>query len=137
MRYCPRCDTEYLDSVQVCSEDGATLEDKATYDARKAATASVDWLFSVLALSDGFEAEELAMGLVDEGLDASLVSNRTGTLDSLTDPGPEVFNIVVPKDEADRARALLAEWRPEFEAQRTDAANAAVTEEELGEVAHS
>jgi hypothetical protein len=136
MRYCPRCEAEYRDDVKSCTEDGAILMDAAEHAAlarKRHASEIVGRLVSVLALADGFEADELASGLADEGLDVSLVSNRTDTLATLTDPGPEIFNVVVPEAQAERARAFLAEWRPQLEASEPEAESAAEREEATGE----
>ena len=134
MRYCPTCDLEYRDDKTVCSEDGSTLLDKASYDAVVAhaggAPNSAATLVPVLTLEDRFEAQELADDLLDARFDVALVSNKAPTLGTLTTPGPEVYSLIVPEAQAAKARALLAEWRPELEASQA-AAQQAAEEEEL------
>lgn len=116
MRYCPECRAEYRDEVITCSDDGALLVDR-----KPQAEPTIARLASVLTLDDRFEAQELAQGLQEEGLEVSLVSNRGVVLGTLTAPGPETLAIVVPEADAERARALLAEWRPGYEAQQAEA----------------
>jgi hypothetical protein len=122
MRYCPQCRSEYRDDVTHCSDDGALLVASKPAEGPK-----LNQLTAVLTLADRFEAEELAEGLLDEGLDVSLVSNRGQTLGNITSPG-EIYSIVVAEQDAERARVLLVEWRSEYESQQGAAESAAEQE---------
>jgi hypothetical protein len=137
MRYCPKCDVEYRDTVKTCSDDGAHLLEAAEYAAAAARARKTvvrgARLISVSWQGDRFEAEELARGLVEEGIDAAVASNQTRSFRGAATPGPEMFSIVVPDVQAARATALLSVWRPGLEAQRPLAELEAEVEERMGE----
>ena len=81
---------------------------------------------------DSFEADLLWRALEDEGIPAIVHSARSGVVGKLASP-VEVYNILVPARELERARALLAERRAALEADPEAAARAAEEEEQAGE----
>src|SRR5438128_791065 len=103
MRYCPKCDTEYRDDVQVCSDDGTKLLSKAEYEAvvARAGNEPIDQtrLTTVLSLADRFEADELVEALREEGLNVSLVNDDTRPFPRTVPPNPVAFSIRVPEAE--------------------------------------
>jgi hypothetical protein len=139
MRYCPKCESEFQDAVTTCSDDGTPLVDQKQFQALTAGRLQVPERFhrltAVLLLTDPFEAEELAEALVGEGFNVSVVSNKSQPFGWGTSPGPELFSIVVPDTQADKARVLVAQWQSELEDKQTeqDAEQAADTQEEAGE----
>jgi len=93
--------------------------------------------FEVAATApDALEADLLSRACEDAGIPAIVRSPRSGLVGKLASP-VEVFNILVPAREVDRARALIAERREALEADPEGAGRAAeeaeAAEESSGE----
>jgi hypothetical protein len=81
---------------------------------------------------DSLEADLLGRALEDAGIPAIVHSPRSGVVGKLSTP-VEVYNILVPARDLERARSLLAERRAALEADPEAAARAAEEEEEASE----
>jgi hypothetical protein len=81
---------------------------------------------------DSLEADLLWRALEDEGIPSIVHSPRSGVVGKLASP-VEVYNILVPARDVERARTLLAERRAALESDPQGAARAAEEEEEAGE----
>jgi hypothetical protein len=81
---------------------------------------------------DSLEADLLWRALEDVGIPAIVHSPRSGVVGKLSSP-VEVYNILVPARDLERARTLLAERRAALEADPEAAARAAEDEEQAGE----
>jgi hypothetical protein len=82
--------------------------------------------------ADSFEADLLWRALEDEGIPSIVHSPRSGVVGKLASP-VEVYNILVPTRDVERARTLLAQRRAALEADPEAAARAAEEEEKAGE----
>lgn len=137
MRYCPTCDSEFSnDAPAVCPDDGATLLDREAWEAQRAREGRlprvIGRLVVVAELADRFQAQELTGALVEEGIEALLSSDKSGTMSSITTPGPTLYRIGVAQAEAERAAALIAEWRAGLESpEAEERAEAAATTESV------
>lgn len=137
MLYCPKCDSEYQDTALVtCPDDGQKLVDRATWESVRAQEyrepRRIGRLKGVAELPDRFLAQELVRALGEEGIEATLSSDKAGTLGTLTTPGPSLFRISVAEADVDRASALLAEWRPGLDSPEAEARAEAAADEESG-----
>lgn len=112
MRYCPKCDAEYQDSALLtCPDDGATLIDRAAWEALRGRPRHIGRLEPVLQLPDRFQIQELARALEQEGIETAITSDKAGTLGTLTTPGPMLFRLSVALADVPRATELVDEWR--------------------------
>jgi hypothetical protein len=80
---------------------------------------------------DSLEADLLWRALEDVGIPAIVHSARSGVVGKLSSP-VEVYDILVPARDVERARSLLAERRAALEADPEAAARAAEEEEKAG-----
>jgi putative signal transducing protein len=78
---------------------------------------------------DPFEAELLSQALEEAGIPAIVHAPRSGVVGKIDSP-VEVYNLLVPARDLERARSLLSERRAALEADPEAAARAA--EEEAG-----
>lgn len=140
MRYCPKCDSEFSnDAPDVCPDDGAALLDRQAWEAVRAKEGRlprvIGRLVVVAELADRFQAQELTGALAEEGIEALLSSDKSGTMSSITTPGPTLYRIGVAQADSERATALLTEWRAGLESADAEAqAEAAATTESAGTV---
>lgn len=137
MLYCPKCDAEYQDTALTkCPDDGQKLVDRASWETLRAREnrepRRIGRLTAVAELPDRFQAQELTRALGEEGIEATLTSDKAGTLGTLTTPGPSLFRISVAEADVERASALLAEWRPGLDSPEAEARAEAAADEESG-----
>ena len=85
-----------------------------------------------LAADDQMEAQLLVSACEDAGIPALVQSPRSGPVGTIASP-VDGFNILVPRRELERARALLTERKQALEADPDGAARAAEEEEAQGE----
>lgn len=78
-------------------------------------------------LPDPFEAELLSRALEEEGIPAIVHSPRSGVAGKIDSP-VDVYNLLVPARDLERARSLLSERRAALEADPEAAARAAEEE---------
>src|SRR5205823_10200031 len=81
---------------------------------------------------DALEADLLWRALEDAGIPVIVHSPRSGVVGKLSSP-VEVYNLLVPARDLDRARSLVAERRAALEADPEAAARAAEEEERAEE----
>jgi hypothetical protein len=81
---------------------------------------------------DQMEAQLLVTACEEAGIPAILQSSRSGLVGTIASP-VDGFNILVPRRELARAKALLEERKEALEADPGGAARAAETEEAEGE----
>lgn len=138
MRYCPSCDEEYRDDVAACADDGTPLLDREAWEAERTRQGRrpepLTHLEAIARFDSRFEAEEIAAELAKEGVEVSLVSTKPGISGPLTSALPAEWSLVVPAAQAERAAALVDEWRAELEASATDAEKAAEAAEAADEL---
>ena len=79
------------------------------------------------SVPDPFEAELLSRALEEEGIPAIVHSPHSGIAGKIDSP-VEVYNLLVPARDLERARSLLAERRAALEADPEAAARAAEEE---------
>ncbi len=85
-----------------------------------------------LAAEDQMEAQLLVSACEEAGIPALVRSPRSGPVGTIASP-VDGFNILVPRREWERARALLMERKQALEADPDGAARAAEEEEAEGE----
>lgn len=137
MRYCPQCDTEYVEGRERCVEDGALLLDRRAWEAELARQGRIPeesrHFRRVASTSDRFRAEAIARQLTEESIEAFVVSSRAPTTGMLGEPARPVYRVIVPDADEARARSLASEWEAELERTAGEAAAAAELEEAQGE----
>ena len=86
-----------------------------------------------MSADDSIEAGLLAEACEDAGIPCILQSPRSGPMGTIASP-VDSFNLLVPRTDLDRARALMAERRATLEADPEGAQRAAEEEEAAGEL---
>ena len=86
-----------------------------------------------MSADDSMEAGLLAEACEEAGIPCLLQSPRSGPVGTISSP-VESFNLMVPKKDLERARALMAEHRAALEADPEGAQRAAEEEEAAGEI---
>ncbi len=90
----------------------------------------------VMSADDSMEAGLLADACEEAGIPCILQSPRSGAVGTIASP-VESFNLLVPKQDLDRARSLLAERKAALQADPEGAQRAAEEEEAAGEALKS
>jgi hypothetical protein len=112
MKYCLLCDTEYLDHVTVCAEDGEPLVERDTYDRVRKTDDQLSGPLRVLRVLEGpFHADTVRDVLETEQIPHAIHSNVDTAYGRIFMPGKgwgEALVLAADYDRADRAvRAVM------------------------------
>lgn len=114
MRYCPRCDTEYLSNNQkTCVDDGTPLLSRRAYEAelaRQGRLPQESLHFREIGFGyDRFTADNIAEAIAKEGMESFIISGRGPSAGMLTEPYPAGWAVVVEDENVSRATAIARE----------------------------
>jgi hypothetical protein len=142
MKYCTKCGSEYVDSVERCVDcQGATLVAAAqvpgSASVSRGGGGDMDTRRFTRAgtAEDPLTAEQLATAVRGAGIPVFSRQRMGGTVDSITDGTAPWWEILVPEDSAERAMEIIERERASLHANEDEAARAAVEEELEGEEA--
>ena len=131
MRYCPNCGTEYRPGFDRCSDcDVALVDEPPSPEEMPAASDAVE-LTEVYSSGRSIDAEVVRSMLEGHGIEARLWGGGLGhwrmesALTEMTGV-PNAFNahrVMVPPDQADDARALVADVELEISHEDVDASS--------------
>lgn len=104
MKYCLLCDTEYLDHVSHCAEDGELLVDRETFERMRAGTPPLSGPLRVLRVLEGpFHAHTVRDVLEREKIPHSIQSNVDTAYSRIFLPGKGWGAALVLAQDFDRA----------------------------------
>ncbi|HLL81999.1 MAG TPA: DUF2007 domain-containing protein [Longimicrobium sp.] len=141
MKYCTKCGSEYVDSVERCVDcQGATLVAAAQVTASAGVSrgggGDMDTRRFTRAgtAEDPLSAEQLATAVRGAGIPVFSRQRMGGTVDSITGGNAPWWEILVPEDSAERAMEIIERERASLRATEDEAARAAEEEEAEGEL---
>ncbi len=104
MKYCLLCDTEYLDHVTHCADDGEPLVDQETFERLRASTEPLAGPLRVLRVLEGpFHAHTVRDVLEQEGIPHSIHSHVDTAYSRIFLPGKGWGTALVLAQDFDRA----------------------------------
>lgn len=129
MKYCPKCDTEYMDDQTTCADDGTPLLDRKAYEVELARQGRLPrnslHFYEIGGSYDRFSAETIAEAIAQEGIEAFIQSARGPTVGMITEPYPAGWSVVVPQPFSTRAEAIAKEVRETIRLSAESASRAA------------
>ncbi len=130
MKYCLLCDTEYLDHVNVCAEDGEPLVDRDTYD--QLHTEPLSGPLRVLRVLEGpFHADVVRDVLEKEHIPHAVRSRESSAFSRIYMPSKGWGMVLVLASDFDRADAAVrAVMETAFEDLAANGGSPAVGEDE-------
>lgn len=112
MKYCPHCEAEYHEGIDVCADCDAKLISQQAFDERKKEEErfreETKTLVKVFILRDRFEADVITRELEKEGIPFLVRSFRDTAYNGIYIPQKGWGEIRVPDKEKNRAREIIA-----------------------------
>jgi hypothetical protein len=113
LKYCPQCETEYLDHIETCADCTVPLIDEETFRSAEPPTdagqrGNVE-LVMLCPVGDQVEAESILAALGAEGIGGYLRSFEETVYIGHTDAHQGFGEIWVPKKRAEQARVIVEE----------------------------
>ncbi|MBI3183366.1 MAG: DUF2007 domain-containing protein [Myxococcales bacterium] len=134
MKYCTRCRSEYQDSATACSDCGGeeliAPEEMKRRGLLLPHEVDTRRLVRVATAEDPYTAEQLSAVL--EAAEISTLARARRAMES-----PPWWEILVPEEQAEKAKGLVSEEKARLEANVDEAARAAEEEEASGETSGS
>ncbi|HVE86583.1 MAG TPA: zinc ribbon domain-containing protein [Myxococcales bacterium] len=134
MKYCTECGAEYQDSAQKCSDcEQSELVSREEMRARNIPLATdrdTTKFVPAGSAEDPLTQETLVKMLEAEKIPVFPRQRSGGSVDMITGPSPEWWELLVPEDVAGRARLLIDAEKEKMKANEEEAGRAA--EEEAG-----
>ena len=123
MKYCPDCESEYMEDVEACSDCGGPLLSDSEYRAlqekrqREEETREErarEYTVSVYTAENKFEADQLEAALKTEGIDVLVKLFRDTAFDGIYVSQKGWAMIEVPERDKERAEAIIREVESTF-----------------------
>ena len=111
MKYCPHCEAEYQERIDVCADCDAQLISRQEFEKRKEEEErfheETKTLVKVFTLRDRFEADVITRELEKEGIPVLIRSFRDTAYDGIYIPQKGWGEVRVPEKEQERAVAII------------------------------
>ena len=113
MKYCPQCNAEYYDAVNVCGDCGRELIGSEEYAAlaEKRARQDADVFVKVATVGDQFEADVIRDALEKEQIPVLIRSFQDTSFDGIFIPQKGWGIVEVPENAAPQARRIIEQLR--------------------------
>lgn len=112
MKYCPRCETEYLDHAESCADCNVQLVDEATFESSREggeASSQANEMVMLCAVGDQVEADQILDVLQQEGIIGYLRTFGETVYIGHSDMHQGFGEIWVPQQLANKARFVVKE----------------------------
>jgi predicted amidophosphoribosyltransferase len=111
MKYCPHCEAEYQERIDVCADCDAQLISQQAFEKRKEEEErfheDTKTLVKVFTLRDRFEADVITRELEKEGIPVLIRSFRDTAYDGIYIPQKGWGEVRVPEKAQERAVAII------------------------------
>lgn len=122
MKYCPVCNAEYRDAVDICSDCAERLISQGEFERRRAQEEQFQrdarTLVKIYTLNNKFEADLITRELEKEGITVLIRSFRDTAYDGIYIPQKGWGEVRVPEKDKQRAEDIIRTLRNDLEAGR-------------------
>lgn len=137
MKYCTECGAEYQDAAEKCSDcpssELVSKEEMRRRGIRLATDRDTRRFTPAGTADDPLTQEALVKVLEAERIPVFARARSGGSVDMITGPSPEWWEILVPEELADRARQIIDSEKEKVKATEEEASRAAEEEATAGE----
>jgi predicted amidophosphoribosyltransferase len=127
MKYCPVCNAEYRDTIDVCSDCNERLISRGEFERRQAQDEQFQrdrkTLVKIFTLSNKFEADLITRELEKEGITVMIRNFRDTAYNGIYIPQKGWGEVRVPEKDRQRAMELIAALEDAFEAGKVSLAD--------------
>lgn len=122
MKYCPVCNAEYRDIIDICSDCNERLISQGEFERRKAQEEQFQHdtktLVKIFTLNNKFEADLITRELEKEGITVLIRNFRDTAYNGIYIPQKGWGEVRVPEKDQQRAMELIASLENDLEAGR-------------------
>lgn len=120
MKYCPVCNAEYRDAIDMCSDCNERLISQGEFERRQAQDEQFQrdtkTLVKIFTLNNKFEADLITRELEKEGITVMIRNFRDTAYNGIYIPQKGWGEVRVPEKDKQRAMALIAGLEDDLEA---------------------
>ena len=120
MKYCPVCNAEYRDAIDMCSDCNERLISQGEFERRKAQEEQFQrdtkTLVKIFTLNNKFEADLITRELEKEGITVMIRNFRDTAYNGIYIPQKGWGEVRVPEKDKKRAMELIAALEDDLEA---------------------
>ena len=116
MKFCPNCETEYIDSIEICADCNARLvsnEQMKIIMAERARDAK-EVFIRVETIENQFEADVIKNALENEQIPVMVRSFHDTAYDGIYIPQKGWGSVLVPEEHKEKAREIIAALKSSF-----------------------